>query len=278
MTRRDWLTATAATAVAAAQETRPVPHKGRLKQCVTRGVFGRGMALEDMCRHAAQLGVVGFDLLGPQDFPLLKKFGLIPTMVPGAMTLTGGCNHKEDHPAAEKAMRELIDQGAAAGAPNVIALSGNRRGIPDPEGMDNVVAFLSRVKGQAEDKGITICLELLNSKVNHADYQCDHTAWGVEVCKRVNSPRVKLLFDIYHMQIMEGDIIRTIRNNIQWLGHFHTAGNPGRHEMDDTQEMNYKGIAHAIADLGYQGYIAHEYSPVRDPIQSLRETLDIFEA
>jgi hydroxypyruvate isomerase len=177
----------------------------------------------------------------------------------------------------EKALRELIDPAAAAGAPNVIALSGNRRGISDQEGMDNVVALLARVKAQAEDKGVTVCLELLNSKVNHPDYQCDRTWWGVEVCKRVNSPRVRLLYDIYHMQIMEGDIIRTIRDNIQWIAHFHTAGNPGRHEMDDTQEMNYRGIARAIADLGFQGYVAHEYTPLRDPLQSLEETLRMFE-
>ena len=276
MTRRELLGAVAA-ASAAVPKVNAVPLKGRLKQCVTRGVFGRQMALEEMCRHASQLGVVGFDLIGPDDFPTLKKYGLIPTMVPGAMTLTGGFNHKEDHPAVEKALRALIDQAAAAGAPNVIALAGNRRGISEQEGMDNVVVLLSRVKGQAEDKGVTLCLELLNSKVNHPDYQCDHTAWGVETVKRVNSPRVKLLFDIYHMQIMEGDIIRTIRANIQWIGHFHTAGNPGRHEMDDTQEMNYRGIARAIADLGYQGYIAHEYSPLRDPVQSLQETLALFE-
>jgi len=276
MTRRTWLAALAAASAAAPQELKPTPRKGRLKQCVTRGVFGRNMPFEEMCRHAARLGVVGFDLIGPEDFPVLKKYGLIPTMVPGAMTLTGGFNHKEDHPAVEKALRELIDNAAAAGAPNVIALSGNRRGISDQEGMDNVVALLSRVKGQAEDRGVNVCLELLNSKVNHPDYQCDHTAWGVEVCRRVNSPRVKLLFDIYHMQIMEGDIIRTIRGNFQWIAHFHTAGNPGRHEMDDNQEMNYRGIARAIADLGFQGYIAHEYSPLRDPIQSLEETLAIF--
>ncbi|HZS50403.1 MAG TPA: TIM barrel protein [Bryobacterales bacterium] len=276
MTRRTWLAALAAASAAAPQELKPTPRKGRLKQCVTRGVFGRNMPFDEMCRHAARLGVVGFDLIGPEDFPVLKKYGLIPTMVPGAMTLTGGFNHKEDHPAVEKALRELIDNAAAAGAPNVIALSGNRRGISDQEGMDNVVALLSRVKGQAEDRGVNVCLELLNSKVNHPDYQCDHTAWGVEVCRRVNSPRVKLLFDIYHMQIMEGDIIRTIRGNFQWIAHFHTAGNPGRHEMDDNQEMNYRGIARAIADLGFQGYIAHEYSPLRDPIQSLEETLAIF--
>ena len=277
MTRRELLVGLSAAAATAAPQGQVTPRKGRLKQCVTRGVFGRGMPLEDMCRHAARLGVVGFDLIGPADFPLLKKYGLIPTMVPGAMTLTGGCNRKEDHPAAEKLMRGLLDQSAAAGAPNVIALSGNRRGMPDLEGQDNVVAFLSKVKAQAEDKGVTICLELLNSKVNHPDYQCDRTAWGVEVCKRVNSPRVKLLYDIYHMQIMEGDVIRTIRTNLQWIAHFHTAGNPGRHEMDDTQEMNYKGIARAIADLNFPGYVAHEYSPVRDAVKSLEETLAMFE-
>ncbi len=277
MTRREWMAAMTAAGTAAAQEIKPTPRQGRLKQAVTRGVFGKGMALEDMCRHAARLGVVGFDLIGPKDFPLLKKYGLVPSMVPGAMTLTGGCNRKEDHPTVEKAMHELLDQAAAAGAPNVIALSGNRRGMPDEEGMANVVAFLNSVKAHAEDKGVTICLELLNSKVNHPDYQCDRTSWGVEVCKRVNSPRVRLLYDIYHLQIMEGDIIRTIRNNIQWIAHFHTAGNPGRHEMDDTQEMNYRGIARAIADLKFQGYVAHEYSPTRDAVQSLQETLAIFD-
>jgi hydroxypyruvate isomerase len=272
MTRR-----TLVSALAAAGAARPAPRKGRLRQTVTRGVFGRGMPLEEMCGHAARLGAVGFDLIGPADFPILQKHGLIPTMAPGAMTLAGGCNHREDHPVAERAMHELIDQTASVRAPNVIALSGNRRGIPDQEGMDNVVAFLNKVKAHAEDKAVTVCLELLNSKVNHPDYQCDHTAWGVEVCKRVGSSRVKLLYDIYHMQIMEGDIIRTIRDNLQWIAHFHTAGNPGRHEMDDTQEMNYKGIARAIADAGFQGYIAHEYSPLRDPLKSLDETLALFE-
>ncbi len=276
MTRREMLAVSAVASAAAAQG--PIaPRKGRLKQGVTRGVFGRGMPLAEACRHCARLGVVGFDLVGPADFPTLKQFGLIPTMVSGAMTLTGGINHKQDHDTVEKALRPLIDQAAAAGAPNLIALSGNRRGLSDAEGMDNVVAFFNRVKAQAEDKGVTICLELLNSKVNHPDYQCDRTAWGVEVCKRVNSPRVKLLYDIYHMQIMEGDVIRTIRDNIEWIAHFHTAGNPGRHEMDDTQELNYRGIARAIAELGFPGYVVHEYSPLRDPVRSLEDTLAIFD-
>ena len=276
MNRREWLALCAAGA-AVAQDTGKVQRKGRLKQGVCKGVFGRGVQLEDMCKHAQRLGIVGIDLTPPQEFAMLKKYGLIPTMGSGAMTLTGGCNRKEDHPQVEKAMLELIDASAEAGVPNVIALSGNRRGMPDKEGQDNVVAFLQKVKNRAEEKGVTICLELLNSKVNHPDYQCDRTSWGVEVCKRVNSPRVKLLYDIYHMQIMEGDIIRTIRDNLAWIGHFHTAGNPGRHEMDDSQEMNYRGIARAIADLPYTGYVSHEYSPLKDPLKSLEETLAIFD-
>jgi hydroxypyruvate isomerase len=155
----------------------------------------------------------------------------------------------------------------------VIILSGERKGLPDEQGIENSVRFLNQVKGLAEEKGVTICMELLNSKVNHPDYQCDRTAWGVEVCKRVNSPRVKLLYDIYHMQIMEGDVIRTIRENIQYIAHFHTAGVPGRHELDDRQELNYKAIAQAIADTGFAGYFAHEYSPTRDPLSSLEEAL-----
>jgi hydroxypyruvate isomerase len=236
------------------------------------------MSFEDMCKHAANLGLKGIDLVGPDTFPTLKKYGLVPTMVPGAMNLAGGCNRKEDHAQLLPKMREIIDLAAQAGAPNVIALSGNRRGMSDQEGMDNVVAFLNQIKKQAEDKGVTICLELLNSKVNHPDYMCDHTAWGVEACKRVDSPRVKLLYDIYHMQIMEGDVIRTIRGNIQWIGHFHTAGNPGRHEPDDTQELNYRPIMQAIAELKYDGYVVHEYGPVRDALKSLEEAIRICDA
>ena len=147
--------------------------------------------------------------------------------------------------------------------------------MPDRQGADNCVLFLDKVKAHAEEKGVTICLELLNSKVNHPDYMCDHTAWGVEVMKRVNSPRVKLLYDIYHMQIMEGDVVRTIRENIQYIAHFHTGGNPGRHEIDQTQELNYHFVAQSIADLGFTGVIAHEYTPVRDALTSLAQAVDI---
>jgi hydroxypyruvate isomerase len=276
MTRRDFVpTGAGLSVLAATAAAQPAKLKGRIKQGATRGCFGKGVSFEDMCKQSANLGLKGIDLVGPDTFPTLKKYGLVPTMVPGAMNLTGGCNRKEDHAQLLPKMREIIDQAAQAGAPNVIALSGNRRGMSDQEGMDNVVLFLNGIKKQAEDKGVTICLELLNSKVNHPDYMCDHTAWGVEVSKRVASPRVKLLYDIYHMQIMEGDIIRTIRDNIQWIGHFHTAGNPGRHEPDDTQELNYRPIMQAIADLKYEGYVVHEYSPVKEALKSLEEAIRI---
>ena len=278
MTRRSFFPMAAGPAVAASAfraGAQTVARKGRLKQCVTRGCFGRGMSLPDMCREAARLGCKGFDLIGPPDWPALKEHGLLPTMVPSASSIRDGINRKENHARFDQGIRESIDQAAAAGAPNVIVLSGERKGLPDDQGIDNCVLFFNNIKKHAEDKGVTLCMELLNSKVNHPDYQCDHTRWGVEVCKRVNSPRVKLLYDIYHMQIMEGDVIRTIRENIQWIGHFHTAGVPGRHEFDDRQELNYRGIAQAIVDTGYTGYFAHEYSPTKDPIASLDEAIRI---
>lgn len=267
-------------AATASAQDQPIQRKGRLKQCVTGGVFGRGRTLEDNARDAARLGAKGFDLIGPKDWPILKKYGLLPTMVPGfGGTIPDALNRKENHAALEKLMHEGIDVCAAAGAPNLITFSGNRRGMADAEGAENCVLFLNKVKAHAEEKGVTICMELLNSKVNHKDYMCDHTAWGVDVCKRVGSPRVKLLYDIYHLQIMEGDIVRTIRDNFAYLGHFHTGGNPGRHEIDDTQELNYRFVAKAIADLGYAGYVAHEYSPAQgnDPLKSLESAMQIFD-
>ena len=236
------------------------------------------MSFEDQCRHAARLGVQGFDLKGPADWPVMKKYGLVPSMVPGGGgTIPDALNRIENHAIIEPLMRDTINKCAAAGAPNLITFSGNRKGQPDEQGIDNCVLFLNKLKGQAEDKGVTICMEYLNSKVNHKDYQFDRTSYGVEVCKRVNSPRVKLLYDMYHVQIMEGDIIRSVRENIQYIGHFHTAGNPGRHEMDNTQEMNYRGIVKAIADLNFTGFVSHEYSPLGDPLQSLETTLAMFD-
>ena len=255
------------------------PHrKGRLKQSVCRGVFhGVKLDLDGMCREAARLGSWGIDLVDPADFPVLKKHGLIPTMVHGASGIKKGINDKQNHADIAPKMRASLKAAAEAGAPNVIVLAGDRQGLTDEQGMDNTVLFFNSIKAQAEDLGVTLCMELLNSKVNHPGYMCDHTSWGVEVCKRVNSPRVKLLYDIYHMQIMEGDVIRTIKQNFQYLGHFHTAGNPGRHEFDDTQEMNYTGICKAIADLGYKGFIAHEYTPTKEPLETLDKMMRLCE-
>jgi hydroxypyruvate isomerase len=280
MQRRHFVTALAAVGTIRAQPA-SVTRKGRLKQCVTAGVFARNTPLDDMAREAARLGCKGFDLIGPGDWPTLKKHGLIPTMYPPGPggTIPNALNRTANHERLEKSMHEALDVCAANGVPNLITFSGNRAGLSESEGADSCVAVLNRVKAHAEEKGVTICMELLNSKVDHKDYMCDHTAWGAGVMKRVNSPRVKLLYDIYHLQIMEGDIARTIRENIQWIGHFHTGGNPGRHEIDETQELNYRFIAKTIADLGFTGYVAHEYSPApgRDPIASLNQAMEIFE-
>jgi hydroxypyruvate isomerase len=281
MTRRDVLQGLAAAGgsavLAGAQEGKPFYRKGKIKQAVCPGVFGRAAAMEDRARHTARLGLYGIDLVGPKDWPILKKYRLIPTMCPGGGGIREGLNRVENHAAIETRVHELIDQCAAAGAPNIIGLTGERKGQAVETGIENCVTFCNKIKSHLEEKNITFCIEYLNSKVNHPDYDFDHMKYGVEVCKRVGSPRVKILYDMYHAQIMEGDIIRTLRDNIQYIGHFHTAGNPGRHEMDDTQEMNYGAIAKAIADAGFTGFVSHEYSPVRDPIQSLEETVKIFD-
>jgi len=261
------------------QVAAPPKRKGRIKQGITRGVFGRDANIEDCCRQAAALGIRGFDLIGPADWPVLKKYGLVPSMYPPGPggTIPDALNRKENHDRLEKSLRAGIDESAANGVPNVITFSGNRRGMADAEGADNCVDFLNKVKAQAEDKGVTICMEYLNSKVNHKDYMFDHIAWGVDVMKRVNSPRVKILFDIYHAQIMDGDIVRNIRDHFQWIGHFHTGGNPGRHEIDQTQELNYPFVMQAIVDLGYTGFVSHEYSPSpgHDPVQTLEKAIEI---
>ncbi|MEK7676792.1 MAG: TIM barrel protein [Verrucomicrobiota bacterium] len=279
--RRHFLSALAcvgAVAVAPSLTHAAPARKGRLKQGICRGVFkGVKLDLDGMCQEAARLGAVGIDLVGPDSFATLKQHGLIPTMVPGGGGIKKGINDKKNHAEIDPKMREAIKATAAAGAPNVIVMAGDRERISDAEGADNSVAFLNGIKALAEELKVTLCIELLNSKVNHPGYMADHTAWGVEVCKRVNSPQVKLLYDIYHMQIMEGDVIRTIQDNIQYIGHFHTAGNPGRHEFDDTQELNYRAICQAIADLGFQGVLSHEYTPTRDPLGMLEKMMQICE-
>jgi hydroxypyruvate isomerase len=279
--RRDFLTTLAgagalamAPSVAFAAPVRP----GRLKQGLCRGVFnGSKLDMDGMCREAVRLGAVGFDLVGPDSFEVLKKHGLTATMVPGGASIKQGINDKQYHAAIDPKMREAIKAAAAFGAPNVIVMAGDRAQVTDAEGADHSVAFLNQIKALAEDLKVTLCIELLNSKVNHPGYMADTTKWGVEVCKRVNSPRVKLLYDIYHMQIMEGDVIRTIRDNIQYIGHFHTAGNPGRHEFDETQELYYPPICKAIAETGFQGILSHEYTPTRDPLGTLDKMMKLCE-
>ncbi len=287
MRRRDLFGAVAASLVAGATatadgQTPSTPKlKGRIKQGVTRGVFAlaRGASIEDSCREAARLGIQGFDLIGPADWPTLKKHGLVPSMYPGGPggSIPVALNRKENHERLTGLMHPALDDAAANGVPNIICFSGNRNGMADTEGADNCVAFLNAVKAHAEDKQVTICMEYLNSKVNHKDYMFDHIAWGVDVMKRVNSPRVKILYDIYHAQIMDGDIVRNIRDHFQWIGHFHTGGNPGRHEIDDTQELNYRFIMQAIADLGFTGFVTHEYTPTQgnDPIAMLARAIEI---
>jgi len=271
MTRRELLANAAAAALTpAALMAAETAQTGRLKQSAARWCY-KDMSLDDLCSNAARIGLKGIDLVNHDEWPTVRKYGLTPAMTPGAGTIPDAWNRKENHAKLIEEMRANIERAAAAKVPNVITFSGNKRGMPDEEAKDNCVAGLNRVKKMAEDNNVMICLELLNSKVNHKDYQCDHTAWGVDVVSRVNSPKVKLLYDIYHMQIMEGDIIRTVRDNIQWIAHFHTGGVPGRHELDNTQELNWRAVATAIADLKFDGFVAHEFIPTRDPMQSLAQ-------
>jgi len=245
--------------------------QGRINQSVCRWCFSK-MSLDELAAQAASLGLVGIDLLDPADFPTLKKHGLVCTMVQSHPLSDGLCDPRFHDMALEK-MNAAIEATAAEGWRNVICFSGNARGIDRETGMKNCVDALRRITPVAEKNGVTLIMELLNSRVDHADYMCDNTTWGIELVKRVGSDHFKLLYDIYHMQIMEGDIIRSIRNNHQYFGHYHTAGNPGRNEMDETQELFYPPIAKAIADSGFDGYLAHEFIPKRDPIAGLTDAV-----
>ncbi len=247
--------------------------KGRLKQSVCKWCYGK-LSLEDMCKEAVKLGLVGIDLLRPEDFPMLKKYGLVCTMVSSSPLSDGLCDEKY-HESSLKAMNEAIEATSAAGFRNVICFSGNARGIDRKTGMKNCVAALKKIVGVAEKKNVILNMELLNSRVDHADYMCDNSAWGIELCKEVGSNNFKLLYDIYHMQIMEGDIIRSIQKNHQYFGHYHTGGNPGRHELNDQQELYYPPIAKAIADTGFDGYFAHEFIPAGDPITGLTDAVKL---
>ncbi len=241
--------------------------KGRLKQSVCRWCYGK-MDLEKLATEAKNIGYQSIELLVPKEFPTVKAVGLTCAILGGA-SIADGLNRKENHESLEKHLREYIDFAAKEGIPSVICMSGNRKGMPDDVGLENCVTGVKRVVGYAEEKKVTLIMEGLNSKVDHKDYMYDKTAWGVELAKRVGSERFKLLYDIYHMQIMEGDVIRTIKENHKYIGHYHTGGNPGRHEIDDTQELNYAAISKAIVDTGFKGFLAQEFIPVREPVASL---------
>ena len=247
----------------------------RIKQSACRWCY-KDMSVDQLCQLGAEVGLKGIDLLNVDEWDIPRKYGLICTMgYGGGGTIPDALNRVENHAAIEEAFRKNIPLAAKAGVPNIITFSGNRKGMSDEEGAKNTVIGLNKLKKIAEDNGVTICLELLNSKVNHHDYMADHTAWGVGVMEQVNSPHVKLLYDIYHMQIMEGDLIATITANSKWMGHFHTGGVPGRHQLDHTQEIQYDAVMRGIADTGYTGYVAHEFLATTDEVAALRQAVTL---
>ncbi len=234
------------------------------------------MTFDDFCRECAAMGLQSVELLGPSQWPTVKKAGLICAMCTSPDNISYGWNRLEHHDVLLPKFEQAIPQVAQNGFPNIITFSGNRNGMDDQQGLENCVKGLKRLVPIAEKHKVLVTLELLNSKVDHKDYMADHTAWGVELCKRVDSEWLKLLYDIYHMQIMEGDMVRTITDNHQFIGHFHTGGVPGRHEIDETQEINYAAVMRAIVATGYKGFVSQEFVPKRpDALASLRQAIDI---
>ncbi len=282
----------AAAALAAAPNLSPAAEeaapklKGNIHHSVCLWCYGRllngsegkpaKMTFEEFCRACAAMGLESVELLGPDRWPGVKQAGLTCAMCTSPDNIPYGWNRLDHHGVLLPKFERTIPEVARNGFPNIITFSGNRKGMDDQQGLENCVAGLKRLVPIAEKHKVTICLELLNSKVDHHDYMADHAAWGVEVCKRVGSDRLKLLYDIYHMQIMEGDVIRTIRENHEFIGHFHTGGVPGRGEIDDTQELNYSAVMRAIVATGYKGFVSQEFVPKRDdPLESLRQAIRI---
>ncbi|HUS48175.1 MAG TPA: TIM barrel protein [Phycisphaerae bacterium] len=286
MSRRDLLCAAGGAAVGAAaaagsgqaakaaDKDLSYTAKGNIRQSASRWCYR--MPLEKLCAEGKKMGLEAIDLIGPgKDFKTLKKHGLSCSMV-NSHGIHPGLNDKKQHARCLAAIRKSIEAAAEAGFANVITLSGNRsKEITDEEGLDNCAEAIKQVIGLAEKKKITLCMELLNSKRDHKGYMCDRTAWGVKLCKKVGSQRLKLLYDIYHMQIDEGDVIATIRESKDYIGHYHTGGVPGRNEIDETQELYYPAIMKAIVKTGYKGYVAHEFIPKRDPLTSLAAAIKI---
>lgn len=285
MNRREFLTTSlAATAAAAASTSASAASappedtalKGNLKQSVCRWCYG-GMPLDDLCKHAAAMGITSVELLNPGEWDVPKQYGITCALASNVNSnpIGKGLNRLEHHDAIVMELEERLPLVKGAGIPQQIVFSGNRAGMSDEEGLTNCAIGLKRITPAAERLGVTIVMELLNSKVDHKDYMCDRTPWGAELVQMVGSPRFKLLYDIYHMQIMEGDVIRTVRNHFDAIGHYHTAGVPGRNEIDVTQELNYQAICEAIVEKGFKGYLAQEFIPKRDAMTSLREAVVI---
>jgi len=261
---------------------------GRLQQSVARWCFG-DVPIESFCRQLQAMGVTGMDLVDPVDWDMCKHYGITPCMILGAGTFlpveagsarmfgrSVGWNRRDNHKQLAASARASIELGAKAGAHGIVGLFGDREGMSDEQGIENCVIGLKQIVPLLEEKDMTLAFELLNSKVDHPDYQGDSTAFGVAVCREVGSEKVKLLYDAYHMQIMEGNLINTIRQNIDYIYHIHVAGVPGRHEIDENQEVNWHAVAGAIADLNFSGYVAHEWIPTgADPMADLRKAVTI---
>lgn len=252
------------------------PLKGNIRHAVCRWCYN-SIPLEEFCRAAAEMGITAIDLVGPKDWPTLRKYGLHSSMCNGAeINLTDGWNDARFHERLVRNYTEMIPLVAAAGYTNLICFSGNRRGMDDETGWKNCTEGLKKITGIAEKHKVVLVMELLNSRVDHADYQCDRTPWGVELVERIGSPNFKLLYDIYHMQIDEGDVIRTIQKHHTHIAHYHTGGVPGRHEIDETQELYYPAIMKAIVKTGFQGFVAQEFIPSwPDKLSALRKGIEI---
>jgi len=247
------------------------PHKpnGNIKQSICRWCYGK-IPLDKLAEEAVKLGYKSIELLTIDEYKQIKPFGLTCAML-GRVSISEGLNRKQYHEPIEKQLRTNIEFAAAEGLPSVICMAGNRKGMADDEGLENCVEGLKRFIGYAEEKKVTVCMEGLNSKIDHKDYMYDYTKWGLTLCKKLGSPRFKLLYDIYHMQIMEGDVIRTIKDHHEDIAHYHTGGVPDRHEIDETQELYYPAIVKAILKTGYEGYLGQEFIPKREPLASLAQ-------
>lgn len=250
--------------------------KGNIRHSVSHWCYSE-LTLDQLCVAAKEIGITGIDLCGPKDWPTLKKHGMWSPICNGAeISLTEGFNDKKYHATLFKNYSEMIPKVAEAGYTNLICFSGSRRGMDDKTGMDNCIEGLKSLLPVAEKYKVVLAMELLNSKIDHKDYMCDHSAWGAELARRLGSENFKLLFDIYHMQINEGDIIRNIRDHFQYIAHFHTGGVPGRNEIDDTQELFYPAVMRAIRDLNFKGFVGQEFVPKqKDKLASLRKAIQI---